>query len=277
LRVGQIGPNSLSMTTITKTITKPTSAKAATKPATKPATKRLTSAAVALGFICMGASCKKDDDVRRVDETRPGVATERVGAPTGENTAPGTRPLTEEERARIAAGGTNTGTGTTVTNTGTGTTGTGTGTTGTGAAATGMTGTATGTAGSPVAAGGTVSDPNSPVYGNCMTIINKMRACAKDPGFKTYQTRWTSKGAAPAGTKAFERRIDNWQDETGRRNECDAWSQRKEAEAHLGARSKLGESLKDAKLTCTLFAQELDDDGWVPGVMAEAPRESGKP
>ncbi|HEY0706985.1 MAG TPA: hypothetical protein VGG33_09315 [Polyangia bacterium] len=222
-----------------------------------------------MGLAFVGA-CKKDDDVRRVDETRPGVATERVGNEVTGTGAPVTRPLTDEERARAANPGVNTGTGTT----GTGTAGTGTtgaGPTGTGAQATGMTGSTGAVPGSAV--GGAV-DPNSPVYGNCMAIIEKMRTCAKEPGFKTYQARWTSKGAAPAGSKLFERRIENWREESGRRSECDNWSRREAAEQHLGMRSKLAESLKDTKLTCTLFAQELDDDGWVPAAMVEAPRET---
>lgn len=224
-----------------------------------------------VGLLSAGAACKKDrdDEARRIDENR-GVATERVGSPPLGTNDPGARPLTEEERARAAAAGTNTGAGTTATGTGT----TGTGTMGTGTTGTGTTEVATGTGTVPGSAGVAV-DPNSPVYGNCMTIIEKMRTCAKDPGFKTYQTRWTSKGAAPAGSKAFERRIDLWRDENGRRSECESWSQRKEADTHIGARSKIAESLKDTKLTCQLFGQELDDDGWVPAVMAEA-REAEK-
>jgi hypothetical protein len=95
-----------------------------------------------------------------------------------------------------------------------------------------------------------------------------MLSCAKDPGFKKYQARWTSKGAPTAGAEGFSKRILTWRKEEGARAECERWSGRTGAAEHIGESSKIGNLLKDTKLTCTLFGQELDDDGWVPTALA---------
>jgi hypothetical protein len=134
--------------------------------------------------------------------------------------------------------------------------------------ASGPGGTAAG-AGAPggAAAGGGAGDAEA-LVGGCTQIIRKMVACANDPGFKKYQARWTAKGAPAAGQKNFSKRILTWRKEEGARAECERWSKREAAAAHLGAGSKVVESLKDTKLSCTIFGQELDDDGWVPTALA---------
>ena len=80
---------------------------------------------------------------------------------------------------------------------------------------------------------------------------------------------WPGSTTSPAGSKAFDKRIAHWKEETGRRAECDSWTKREEIAVRLGAKSKLAESLKDTKLSCALFGQELDDDGWVPMALTE--------
>lgn len=114
--------------------------------------------------------------------------------------------------------------------------------------------------------GDPASDPE--VVGTCTRIIERMVACADDRGFKKYQGRWTVKGAPAADKRNFGNRILAWRS-GGTKADCEKWAKREKAAEHLGAKSKLAESVKDTKLSCTMFGQELDDDGWVPSVLRE--------
>jgi len=118
-------------------------------------------------------------------------------------------------------------------------------------------------------AGVAAADPVlADLVATCTRIIDKMVACVGDPGFEKYQARWTVKGAPKAGKGNFRKRILAWRS-GGTKAECDRWARRERAAEHLGSRSKLSRSIEDTKLSCTLFGQELDDDGWVPTVLRE--------
>lgn len=101
----------------------------------------------------------------------------------------------------------------------------------------------------------------------CHFILNRMTECANDPGFKKYQTRWSKKGAPTADSKGFEKRVLAWKQEDARNASCKGWSRRPGAREHFATTAKLNTLREDAKLSCALFGQELDDDGWFPGAL----------
>lgn len=102
----------------------------------------------------------------------------------------------------------------------------------------------------------------------CHLILKKMASCAKDPGFVKYQGRWTIKGAPEAGAKGFEKRSLSWSNETERSTSCKAWVKRPNTRKHFSSGAKLAIMREDAKLSCEMFGQELDDDGWFPGALS---------
>lgn len=103
----------------------------------------------------------------------------------------------------------------------------------------------------------------------CHNALKRMAACAKDPGFLKYQSRWTSKGAPKAGGPSFEKRIVSWGNEGERVTSCKAWSTRPGTRSHFATTSKLATLTEDAKLSCEMFGQELDDDGWFPAALTD--------
>ena len=114
------------------------------------------------------------------------------------------------------------------------------------------------------------ADEAASYHKTCHFILEKMVKCAKDPGFKKYQARWTTKGAPAAGaSKGYEKRLLTWNAAQGRDESCKTWSRRPGTRAHFLGTGKLGTLREDAKLTCEFFGQELDDDGWFPGALTE--------
>lgn len=103
----------------------------------------------------------------------------------------------------------------------------------------------------------------------CHFVLKRMAACAKDPGFLKYQGRWTSKGAPKAGGPSFEKRIISWGAEGERANSCKSWSTRPGTRAHFVTKGKLSSLNEDSKLSCEMFGQELDDDGWFPATLSD--------
>ncbi|GEM_PF-6088809 len=101
----------------------------------------------------------------------------------------------------------------------------------------------------------------------CHLVLKKMAACAKDPGFMKYQGRWTVKGAPVAGAQSFEKRSLSWNNETERSTSCKAWVKRPNTRKHFASGAKLAIMREDAKLSCEMFGQELDDDGWFPAAL----------
>lgn len=102
----------------------------------------------------------------------------------------------------------------------------------------------------------------------CHLVLKKMATCAKDPGFMKYQRRWTVKGAPSAGAQSFEKRSLSWNDETERSTNCKAWVKRPNTRKHFASGAKIAIMREDAKLSCELFGQELDDDGWFPAALS---------
>lgn len=101
----------------------------------------------------------------------------------------------------------------------------------------------------------------------CHFVLSRMASCAKDPGFKKYQHRWVEKGAPRANAKNFEKDILSWGGEADRTRSCKHWARSPNTRAHFTSRSRLNALREDAKLSCELFGQELDDDGWFPAVL----------
>lgn len=105
----------------------------------------------------------------------------------------------------------------------------------------------------------------------CHLVLKKMASCAKDPGFMKYQSRWTPKGAPVAGAQSFEKRSLSWSKETERSTSCKAWVKRPNTRKHFASGAKMAIMREDAKLSCEMFGQELDDDGWFPAALTTGP------
>lgn len=103
----------------------------------------------------------------------------------------------------------------------------------------------------------------------CHFILTKMAACAKDRGFLKYQGRWLAKGAPRVNSRDFEKRVLSWGEEPSRAQSCKQWAQSPASRAHFASPSRLATLREDAKLSCELFGQELDDDGWFPAALIE--------
>ena len=104
----------------------------------------------------------------------------------------------------------------------------------------------------------------------CQNLLKRMAACAKDPGFLKYQSRWTSKGAPKAGAPSFEKRISSWGSGGERTTSCKSWSTRPGTRSHfVGSKARLTTLTEDVKLSCEMFGQELDDDGWFPAALTD--------
>jgi hypothetical protein len=115
------------------------------------------------------------------------------------------------------------------------------------------------------------ADPWATVRG-CSAVLERFVTCASDPAVRALKPRWVA--LADPGKKVAARDIEallrGWTKPDERRRQCAVWSKRDGAPAHIGEASPLAKLAPDRSATCTRFAQEISDDGWLPKAIVDA-------